>query len=80
MINRRTRSHLSCQESMAAVGDIAELPGIVLILNISRTSAACGRVFRRLYAECKTQPRRFRELGVTVNLAMLNKSESIDDR
>jgi hypothetical protein len=49
MINRRTPSHLSCQGSQAAVGDIAELPGVVvrvLTLNIARQSAACGRDFR----------------------------------
>lgn len=86
MINRRTRSHLSCQGSWVAVGDIVELPDVVvrvLTLIISRQSAACWRVFRsplpniRLNLDNSDGPG---ELGVTVNLAVLNKSKSIDDR
>ena len=64
MINRRTRSHLFCQGSHAAVGDIAELPGISMPsvrLNLDDL-AGLG------------------ELGVTVNPATLDKSKSIDDR
>ena len=83
MINRRTRSHLSCQGSC----HITELPGIVVrvqTLNISCQSAAYRRIFSfasmpsvRLNLDELAQPG---ELGVAINLAMLYKSKSLDDR
>jgi len=60
MINRRTRSHLSCQRSYGPVCGIAESPALL-------PSVIDDLVGWRI------------ELGVTTNLAMMDKSKSIGD-